>query len=84
VQIQASAFATGGSTSQVDGFFFGAPNNTTTGQYQATVSAGVNSQGVQSCTNCPFPALSTGGSRAVQLGGGQNGVAYYDVTQYND
>lgn len=84
VQIQASAVATGGSTSQVDGFFVGAPNNTTTGQYQATVSAGVNAQGEQSCTNCPFPALTSGGSRAVQLGGGQNGAVYYDVTQYND
>jgi hypothetical protein len=84
LQIQASAVATGGSTSQVNGFFVGQPNNTTTGQYQATVSAGVNSQGVQSCTNCPFPALTSGGSRVVQLGGGQNGVAYYDMTQYND
>jgi hypothetical protein len=83
VQIQASA-VTSGTTSQVDGFFTGQPNNTTTGQYQATVSAGVNAQGVQSCTNCPFPALTTGGSRTVQLGGGQNGVAYYDMTQYND
>ncbi|MGF6572045.1 hypothetical protein ABH945_004166 [Paraburkholderia sp. GAS333] len=83
VQIQAAAVASG-STSQVDGFFVGVPANTTTGQYQATVSAGVNQQGVQSCTNCPFPALTTGGSRAVQLGGGQSGVEYYDVTQYND
>jgi hypothetical protein len=84
VQIQASAVASGGTTSQVNGFYVGQPNNTTTGQYQATVSAGVNAQGVQTCTNCPFPALTSGGSRIVQLGGGQNGVAYYDMTQYND
>jgi hypothetical protein len=83
VQIQAAA-VTSGVTSQVDGYFVGAPNNTSSGQYQTTVSAGVNAQGMQSCTNCPFPALTSGGSRAVQLGGGQNGAVYYDVTQYND
>jgi hypothetical protein len=84
VQIQASALATDGSLSEVDGFSVGKPNNTTFGQYQTTVSAGVNSVGVQSCTNCPFPALTSGGSRLVQLGGAQDGILFYDTTGYND
>ena len=79
VQIQAT-----GLTAEVDGFSVGAPNNTTFGQYQTTVSAGVNSIGVQTCTNCPFPALTSGNSRLVQLSGGQNGIAYSDITKYND
>ncbi|RZF31698.1 hypothetical protein EVC45_01130 [Paraburkholderia sp. UYCP14C] len=69
---------------QVNGFAVGPANNTTVGQYQATVNAGVNSAGVQACTNCPFPALTTGGSRLIQLGGGRNGTVYLDITQYND
>lgn len=84
VQIQAYPGTATGSTTEVDGFSIGAPNNTTVGQYQTTVSAGVNSLGVQTCTNCPFPALTSGGSRLVQLSGGQNGTAYYDITKYND
>lgn len=84
VQIQAYPGTATGSTTEVDGFSVGAPNNTTVGQYQTTVSAGVNSLGVQTCTNCPFPALTSGGSRLVQLSGGQNGTAYYDITKYND
>lgn len=79
VQIQA-----GGSTGTVDGFSVGTPNNTTVGQYQTTVSAGVNASGVQTCTNCPFPPLTTGNSRSVQLNGGQSGVAFIDSTEYND
>lgn len=79
VQIQSST-----GTVAIDGFSVGAPNNTTVGQYQTTVSAGVNSNGVQTCTNCPFPPLTSGTSRLVQLGGGQNGIAYFDVTNYND
>ena len=84
VQIQASALGTDGTLSEVDGFSVGKPNNTTFGQYQTTVSAGINAAGVQSCTNCPFPALTSGGSRLVQLGGGQDGVLFYDMTSYND
>jgi hypothetical protein len=84
VQIQAYPGTATGSTTEVDGFSVGAPNNTTFGQYQTTVSAGVNSLGVQTCTNCPFPALTSGGSRLVQLSGGQNGTAYFDITKYSD
>ncbi|HEX7910949.1 MAG TPA: hypothetical protein VF534_23060 [Paraburkholderia sp.] len=84
VQIQATGLSTGSSSVEVDGFSVGAPNNITFGQYQTTVSAGVNSLGVQTCTNCPFPALVAGGSRLVQLSGGQNGISYYDITKYND
>ncbi|MFM0366644.1 hypothetical protein [Paraburkholderia sediminicola] len=84
VQIQASPGTGSGSTTAIDGFSIGAPNNTTVGQYQTTVFAGVNAAGVQTCTNCPFPALTSGGSRLVQLGGGQNGTTFYDMTQYND
>ncbi|MFM0234163.1 hypothetical protein [Paraburkholderia sediminicola] len=84
VQIQASPGTGSGSTTAIDGFSIGAPNNTTVGQYQTTVFAGVNAAGVQTCTNCPFPALMSGGSRLVQLGGGQNGTTFYDMTQYND
>ncbi|CAE6832894.1 hypothetical protein R69619_06648 [Paraburkholderia nemoris] len=84
VQIQAYPGTASGSTTEVDGFSVGAPNNTTFGQYQTTVSAGVNSLGVQTCTNCPFPALTSGGSRLVQLSGGQNGTQYFDITKYND
>ena len=84
VQIQASPGTGSGSTTAIDGFSIGAPNNTTVGQYQTTVFAGVNAAGAQTCTNCPFPALTSGGSRLVQLGGGQNGITYYDMTQYND
>jgi hypothetical protein len=84
VQIQTSPGTGSGSTTAINGFSVGAPNNTTAGQYQTTVSAGINSAGVQTCTNCPFPALTSGGSRLVQLGGGQIGITYYDMTQYND
>ncbi|MFM0155546.1 hypothetical protein [Paraburkholderia sediminicola] len=84
VQIQAYPGTATGSTTEVDGFSTGAPNNTTFGQYQTTVYAGVNSLGVQTCTNCPFPALTAGGSRLVQLSGGRNGTAYFDITKYND
>lgn len=84
VQIQASPGTDYGSTTAIDGFSSGAPNNTTVGQYQTTVFASVNASGVQTCTNCPFPPLTSGGSRVVQLGGGQNGITYYDMTQYNN
>ena len=84
VQIQASPGTGTGSTTAINGFSIGAPNNTTVGQYQTTVFAGVNAAGVQTCTNCPFPALTSGGSRLVQLGGGRSGITYYDMTQYND
>ncbi|WP_233804603.1 hypothetical protein [Paraburkholderia sp. HP33-1] len=69
---------------EVNGFAVGPANNTTVGQYQATVHAGVNSADVQTCTNCPFPALTTGGSRLIELGGGRDGTAYFDITQFND
>ncbi|NIF51627.1 carboxypeptidase-like regulatory domain-containing protein [Burkholderia sp. Ax-1724] len=82
-QIQATAQTTAG-LEAVDGFSVGQPNNTTVGQYQTTVSAGVDASGTQSCTNCPFPALATGGSRLIDLGGGRDGIAFHDVTQYND
>ena len=84
VQIQASPGTSTGSTTAINGFSIGAPNNTTVGQYQTTVFAGVNAAGVQTCTNCPFPALTSGGLRLVQLGGGRSGITYYDMTQYND
>jgi hypothetical protein len=84
VQIQASPGTGSGSTTAIDGFSIGAPNNPTPGQYQTTVFSGLNAAGAQTCTNCPFPALTSGGSRVVQLGGGQNGITYYDMTQYND
>ncbi|WP_244438857.1 hypothetical protein [Paraburkholderia dilworthii] len=84
VQIQASGLTLAGTSGEVDGFAVGKPNNTTFGQYQTTVSAGTNSVGARTCTNCPFPALTSGGSRLVELGGNQNWISYYDVTQYND
>ncbi|MGF6773507.1 hypothetical protein P3T18_006021 [Paraburkholderia sp. GAS199] len=84
VQIQAYPGTASGSTTEVDGFSVGAPNNTTFGQYQTTVHSGVNAQGVTTCTNCPFPALTAGGSRLVQLGGGRNGTSFFDITKYND
>lgn len=84
VQIQAMPGTADASTTTIDGFSSGTPNNTTVGQYQTTISAGVDATGTQTCTNCPFPALTTGGSRAVLLGGAQSGVRYYNVTQYND
>lgn len=84
VQIQANTGTGSGSSTAIYGFSTGAPNNTTVGQYQTTVHSGIDSAGVQTCTNCPFPALTTGGSRLVQLGGGQNGTTYYDMTQYNN
>ncbi|WP_233833601.1 hypothetical protein [Paraburkholderia sp. ZP32-5] len=83
VEIQATAQSNAGLV-EANGFSIGPMNNTTVGQYQTTVSAGVDSTGVQVCTTCPFPALTTGGSRLIQLGGGQNGTAYYDITRYND
>lgn len=84
VQVQASPGTASGSTTSIYGFSIGAPNNTTVGQYQNTAYSGIDSTGAQTCTNCPFPALTSGGSRLVQLGGGQNGTTYYDTTQYNN
>ena len=84
VQIQATGPTALGSVTEVDGFSVGAPNNTTFGQYQTTVSASVNSLGAVTCSNCPFPPLISGNSRLVQLSGGQNGIAFYDITKYND
>ncbi|HZZ10256.1 MAG TPA: hypothetical protein VFE79_06155 [Paraburkholderia sp.] len=83
-QIQATPGTASGSTTEIDGFSVGSPNNTTVGQYQTTISAGVNSAGDQTCTNCPFPALTAGGSRLVQLSGAQSGTALYDITKYNN
>jgi hypothetical protein len=83
VQIQTTGMAAAGPF-EVDGFSVGAPNNTTFGQYQTTVSAGINSLGVQTCVNCQFTPLVTGNSRLVQLSGAQSGISYYDITRYND
>ncbi|WP_232231935.1 hypothetical protein [Burkholderia sp. WSM2230] len=84
VQIQASGLTLAGASGEIDGFAVGKPNNTTLGQYQTTVSAGIDSFGARTCTNCPFPALTSGASRAVELGGSQQGIGYYAVTQYNN
>jgi len=84
VRIQASGLTLAGVNGEIDGFAVGKPNNTTLGQYQTTVSAGIDSFGAQTCTNCPFPALTSGASRVVELGGSQQGIGYYAVTQYND
>ena len=83
LQIQTSGLTASGLL-EVDGFFVGKPNNTTFGQYQATVSAGVNSLGEQTCTNCQFAPLQAGNSRLVQLSGQQNWISYFDITKYND
>nr|WKF59669.1 hypothetical protein HUO10_004180 [Paraburkholderia busanensis] len=83
VQIQTSGMAAAGPF-EVDGFSVGFPNNTTFGQYQTTVSAGVNSAGTLTCVNCQFAPLVPGNSRLVQLSGYQNGVSYFDITKYND
>ncbi|MBC8748283.1 MULTISPECIES: hypothetical protein [Paraburkholderia] len=80
----AAAAQTSAGGEQVNGFTLGPANNTTGGQYQATVRAGVDPAGVQTCTNCPFPALTAGGSRLIQLSGARDGTESLDITQYND
>ncbi|MDE1180193.1 carboxypeptidase-like regulatory domain-containing protein [Paraburkholderia sp.] len=84
VQIQTTPGTATGTTQQVNGFSTGTPNNTTIGQYQTTVYAGLNASGVVSCVNCQFAALTAGASRAVQLRAVRDGIAYYDITNYND
>jgi hypothetical protein len=55
VQIQ----ATSSSGSEVDGWWTGPASFAASGQYSATVTAGVDQNGAQECTTtaCPFPAL---------------------------
>jgi hypothetical protein len=72
-------------STEVDGWWSGPVSFQSSGQYTATVTAGVAQNGVQQCTTaCPFPALQAGGSRLVQLYWTAAQTAYYNIWKYND
>lgn len=72
-------------STEVDGWWTGPVSFQSSGQYTATVTAGVAQNGVQQCTTaCQFPALQAGGSRLVQLNWSAAQTAYYNIWKYND
>ncbi|WP_197338866.1 hypothetical protein [Ralstonia solanacearum] len=70
---------------EVGGFWNGPATFAASGQYTSSVTAGVDQYGVQGCTTaCPFPALTTQGSRLVQLRWKVGQTAYYNNWRYID
>jgi hypothetical protein len=85
VQIQGVPGAGVTPSTEVDGWWTGPVSFQTSGQYTASVTAGVAQNGVQQCTTaCSFPALQAGGSRVVQLTWTNAETAYYNIWKYND
>ncbi|RQH04893.1 carboxypeptidase regulatory-like domain-containing protein [Paraburkholderia dinghuensis] len=86
VQIQAGSDTSSPTPAEVDGWWkTSAPTVQAGGQYSATVTAGVDQSGAQTCSPaCTFPALTTGVSRLLQLNWNADGVNYYNFAKYND
>lgn len=83
-QIQAVP-GTGVTTGEVDGWWPGPASFTASGQYSATVTAGMTQSGVQQCTTaCQFPVLQSGGSRLAELYWNVGQAAYYNIWKYQD
>ncbi|WP_028222508.1 hypothetical protein [Paraburkholderia oxyphila] len=73
-----------GST-EVDGYSSGSFTSPSTGNYTATVTAGVDENGVQECSPaCPFPALTSGGNRNIELLWSAKGISYNAQSQYDN
>ncbi|QBR02179.1 hypothetical protein [Paraburkholderia pallida] len=72
-------------SSEVDGYSSGSFTSPGTGTYTATVTAGVDENGVQECSPaCPFPALSSGGNRNIELLWSAKGISYNAQSQYDN
>ncbi|RKF46963.1 hypothetical protein BCY88_03150 [Paraburkholderia fungorum] len=85
VQIQAVPGTGVTPSTEVDGWWTGPVSFQSSGQYTATVTAGLAQNGVQQCTAaCQFAALQAGGSRLVQLNWNAAQTAYYNIWKYND
>ncbi|RKP50831.1 hypothetical protein D7S89_07090 [Trinickia fusca] len=84
-QIQASPGTGVTPATEVDGWWVGPATYAPSGQYSATVTAGMDQTGTQQCTPaCAFPALQAGASRLVQLGWTSGQVSFYNIWKYND
>lgn len=85
-QIQANpGVGTPPPATEVGGFWNGPATFAASGQYTSSVTAGVDQYGVQGCaTACQFPALTTSGSRLVQLQWKVGQTAYYNQWRYID
>jgi hypothetical protein len=68
------------STAAVEGWVDTPTTFSSTGQFSATVAAGVDQSGTQECTvSCSFPALATGGSRSVLFFRPAGVASFYDI-----
>jgi len=85
-QIQANpGVGTPPPATEVGGFWNGPATFAASGQYTSSVTAGIDQYGVQGCTPaCQFPALTTQGSRLVQLQWRVGQTAYYNNWRYID
>ncbi|TKC87756.1 hypothetical protein FAZ69_15855 [Trinickia terrae] len=73
------------STAAVEGWVKAPASFSSTGQYSATVTAGVDQSGTQECTSsCSFPALQSGGSRSVELYWPAGVASFYDIWTVRD
>jgi hypothetical protein len=83
VSIQDGSDTSSSTPAEVDGWWEG--NSLQPWQYSATVTAGVNQSGVQTCTTaCQYPALQTGVSRLIELDWNAGGTEYYNIWRYKD
>lgn len=80
IQVQVQAVPGSATTPSVDGWWPGpSVSPDANGLYTVTVTAGLDEYNVVQCTNCPFVALETGGSRLVSLTSLRSGVPWEDI-----
>jgi hypothetical protein len=84
MQIQTAPGTGASSSSEVDGWWPGPATFSSTGQYSATATAGVDSSGAAQCSGCQFTALQAGGVRLLQLDWTAGKTSYYDIWKFND
>ena len=82
--LQIQSYPTSGAN--INGFYFGSGTNTgALGAFTATVTAGIDTNGNQTCSPaCDFLPLTSGNGRLVQLTGTMNGVNYADTLRYTN
>jgi hypothetical protein len=80
LQVEILAVPASISTPSTDGWWNGpSVSPDANGLYTVTVTAGLDNNNVTQCTNCPFVALETDGSRLISLTSIRNGVLWDDV-----
>lgn len=84
MQIQTAPGTAAASSSEVDGWWPGPAKFSSTGQYSATATAGVDSSGAAQCSGCQFTTLEAGGARLLQLDWTAGKTAYYDIWKFSD